>query len=328
MKHPQVTVIMPAYNHEMFIGEAIESVLNQTFEDYEFIVINDGSKDGTERVIKNYTDPRINFYSQENKGAHNALNKGLALAKGKYISILNSDDKYGIGRLSKLVEIAESENSSFLITDLTIIDESSNPVTNPSNWHVCWLERLRALYKKTKSFDAAFLRGNIATSTSNFFFSSELQNRIGYFSDLKYCHDYDFALRALIEYENGFNYVEDSDLLYYRLHKQNTVNQSAYELNKETFELLNEMIPKFVEKRKETPYMKEAQENLDQLNMHMAKALVDESNSQNHMDKLVKTLMNSRLSELIRSIFKMLPDNTRLAIIKKINNHYLSKNVK
>jgi len=317
---------MPAYNHEMFIGEAIESVLNQTFEDYEFIVINDGSKDGTERVIKNYTDPRINFYSQENKGAHNALNKGLALAKGKYISILNSDDKYGIGRLSKLVEIAESENSSFLITDLTIIDESSNPVTNPSNWHVCWLERLRALYKKTKSFDAAFLR--IATSTSNFFFSSELQNRIGYFSDLKYCHDYDFALRALIEYENGFNYVEDSDLLYYRLHKQNTVNQSAYELNKETFELLNEMIPKFVEKRKETPYMKEAQENLDQLNMHMAKALVDESNSQNHMDKLVKTLMNSRLSELIRSIFKMLPDNTRLAIIKKINNHYLSKNVK
>jgi len=130
---PKVSVIMPAYNHERFVGEAIESVLNQTFEDYEFIIINDGSKDNTEGIIKKYTDPRISFYSQENKGAHNALNRGLTLAKGKFISILNSDDKYGIDRLSKLVEIAETENSSFVITDLTIIDESSIPVINPTN---------------------------------------------------------------------------------------------------------------------------------------------------------------------------------------------------
>jgi len=312
----------------MFVGEAIESVLNQTFEDYEFIIINDGSKDRTAEIINNYRDPRISFYSQENMGAPNALNRGLTLAKGKYISILNSDDKYGIDRLSKLVETAETENSSFLITDLTIIDESSNPVTNPSNWHVHWLDMLRTLYKKTGALDAAFLRGNIATSTSNFFFTSELQNKIGYFSDFKYCHDYDFVLRALIEYEDGFNYLEEPKHLYYRLHKQNTVKESAHELNKETIELLNEMIPKFVENRKEMPYMKEAQGNIEQLNMHMAKALVDESNSKNHTDKFVKTLMNSRLSGPIRSLFKKLPDRTRLSIIKKINNHYLSKKVK
>jgi len=328
MNNSKVSVIMPAYNHEMFIGEAIESVLNQTFEDYEFIIINDGSKDGTERIIKNYSDPRISFYSQENKGAPNALNRGLTLAKGKYISILNSDDKYGIGRLSKLVEIAETENSSFVITDLTIIDESSNLVTNPSNWHVRWLDMLRTLYEKTKSLDAAFLRGNIATSTSNFFFTSELQNKIGYFSDFKYCHDYDFALRALIEYEDGFNYLEESEHLYYRLHKQNTINQSAYELNKETYDLLNEMIPKFVEKRKETPYMKEVQENIKQLEMHMAKALADETYSENYTDNFIKTLMNSRLSEPLRFIFKKLPETLRLSIIKRINDHYLSKNVK
>jgi hypothetical protein len=88
------------------------------------------------------------------------------------------------------------------------------------------------------------------------------------------------------------------------------------------------MIPKFMEKRKETPYMRQAQENLDQLNMHMAKALVDETYSENHTDQFIKALMNSRLSEPLRFIFKKLPETLRLSIIKRINDHYLSKNVK
>ncbi len=64
MNNSKVSVIMPAYNHEMFIGEAIESVLNQTFEDYEFIIINDGSKDRTAEIINNYRDPRISVTTQ------------------------------------------------------------------------------------------------------------------------------------------------------------------------------------------------------------------------------------------------------------------------
>ncbi len=88
------------------------------------------------------------------------------------------------------------------------------------------------------------------------------------------------------------------------------------------------MIPKFVEKRKETPYMKEVQENIKQLEMHMAKALADETYSENYTDNFIKTLMNSRLSEPLRFIFKKLPETLRLSIIKRINDHYLSKNVK
>src|SRR5258705_3382658 len=88
-----VSVILPAYNCQKFICKAIESVLQQTFTDFELIIINDGSTDNTESIIHAYTDPRI-VYSKnsENKGLIYSLNSAISLAKGKYIARMDADD--------------------------------------------------------------------------------------------------------------------------------------------------------------------------------------------------------------------------------------------
>lgn len=123
----KVSVIIPAYNHEEYIGIAIESVLYQTFQDFELIIINDGSTDNTDQVIRKYSDPRISYVPQENQGAHNAINKGISLARGEYISILNSDDVYHAERLGKCVDLLEMrKDCSVVITEIEGIDAGGN----------------------------------------------------------------------------------------------------------------------------------------------------------------------------------------------------------
>ena len=83
---------MPAYNAEKYIAEAIQSVLDQTFQDWELLVIDDGSKDSTAKIVNSFSDPRIVLIQQENGGVSVARNAGLDLAKGKYITFLDADD--------------------------------------------------------------------------------------------------------------------------------------------------------------------------------------------------------------------------------------------
>lgn len=90
-----VSVIMPCYNAEAFISEAIQSVLDQTYQNFELIIVNDGSTDASEREIKKFTDNRIRYFSQENKGQCAASNFGITQAGGEYIKFFDADDVLG-----------------------------------------------------------------------------------------------------------------------------------------------------------------------------------------------------------------------------------------
>lgn len=87
-----ISVIISFYNGEKYIREAIESILKQTFENFEFIIIDDGSTDNSAEIIKSYNDHRIILIQQENKGLAAALNEGIKIAKGKYIARMDTDD--------------------------------------------------------------------------------------------------------------------------------------------------------------------------------------------------------------------------------------------
>lgn len=90
---PSVSVVMPAYNAAKYIAEAIDSILAQTYTDFEFIIINDGSVDDTEKIIQSYDDPRIVYLKNEvNSGICVTLNKGLDAARGRYIARMDADD--------------------------------------------------------------------------------------------------------------------------------------------------------------------------------------------------------------------------------------------
>ncbi|MBS1638322.1 MAG: glycosyltransferase [Bacteroidetes bacterium] len=87
-----ISVIMPVYNGEKYLREAIDSVLNQTFKTFEFIIVNDGSTDATESIITSYTDPRIRLINQANGGVARALNTGLRYATASYVVRFDADD--------------------------------------------------------------------------------------------------------------------------------------------------------------------------------------------------------------------------------------------
>jgi|Deesub1362A_J573_1020465.scaffolds.fasta_scaffold01563_2 glycosyltransferase involved in cell wall biosynthesis len=106
---PTVSVIIPTYNRAPLIGRAVRSVLNQTYQDFEVIVVDDGSQDNTEEVVKNFHDERIRYIKHEkNKGAAAARNSGIRVAKGKYIAFQDSDDEWLPRKLEKQMKVFET----------------------------------------------------------------------------------------------------------------------------------------------------------------------------------------------------------------------------
>ncbi|KJU86918.1 phosphotransferase [Candidatus Magnetobacterium bavaricum] len=242
MQKPLVSVVMPAYNHELFVEEAVESVLKQTYTELELIIINDGSSDNTQGRVLQYDDPRIRYDYQQNMGSHNAINRGIGIASGQYISIINSDDVYLCDRLRSLVEASTQDNLDFIITDIGLIDKDSDPITDPDHWWNQWYGGLKSHYRAAASPLMALLAGNYTISTSNFFFKRSLIDDIGLFRARKYTLDYEFAYRAIKHNERGFAYLIDSQLMLYRLHGDNAILKDPLVANIETFHFLKNAI--------------------------------------------------------------------------------------
>jgi Glycosyltransferases involved in cell wall biogenesis len=113
---PVVSVIMPAFKAEKYISKSIESVLAQSFSDWELIVVDDGSPDDLASVVRKYAaqDARIRLISQENQGACGARNRGIREADGKYVAFLDSDDVWLPDFLQKMVDEAENKEALFV----------------------------------------------------------------------------------------------------------------------------------------------------------------------------------------------------------------------
>jgi glycosyltransferase involved in cell wall biosynthesis len=106
-----VSVIIPAFNYGRYLGSALESILAQTYEDFEIIIVDDGSTDNTLEVVRGFTDPRIKYIYQENKGLPGARNTGIKAAQGKYIAFLDADDLWHPCKLEKQVSFLERNDN-------------------------------------------------------------------------------------------------------------------------------------------------------------------------------------------------------------------------
>lgn len=126
MNNPKITVLIPVYNAEKFLNEAIDSILNQTFGDFEFIIINDASTDNSKEIILSYKDQRIRYLENiKNLGVAKTLNKGLGLAKGKYIARMDADDISYPNRLEmEYKEITKDRMVAVVASFYDVIDES------------------------------------------------------------------------------------------------------------------------------------------------------------------------------------------------------------
>ena len=227
MSLPLISVVIPAYNHERFVGEAIESVLDQSCGDLELVVVDDGSTDRTAEVIKGYTDKRLRYYHQENQDAFNTINRGISLSRGHFISILNSDDVYEKNRLEKLAAVLENKNCVCTFSDVIPVSDDGEHFTDPQfGWNI-WHKKNRDFYFECGDLYTSFLKGNFMVTTSNLFMTADAASKVGPFCSLRYLHDYDFIFRMMNTFPTQVYYADDLQLLRYRIHSGNTLGEAA-----------------------------------------------------------------------------------------------------
>lgn len=226
-KNPLLSIVIPSFNHEKYIGQAIESVIAQSYQTWELIIIDDGSTDNSVREAKKFQDNRIKIIVQENAGAHNAINRGLSMAKGQYLAILNSDDVYESKRFELM--ISEMENHpeiGFMCSFITVIDDKNKTLgvkegwKNMESWQVMHPE---LSFKTSNDFKKNLIMSNFTSTTSNFLFRHDLYERIGGMRNLRFVHDWDFALRAAEVTECK---LYEKPLMRYRVHNTNTISSN------------------------------------------------------------------------------------------------------
>lgn len=215
--------MLPAFNHEAYVRFAVTSVLGQTHADLELIIIDDASSDGTWDVLCSFEDPRLRISRHAvNQGAHATINEAMATARGEYFAIINSDDVFHGERLARLIATIQASGgrSEMAFTDVEFIDPSGERAGE----HARAAEYGRiASVCRTFSPEARYFAGNPAVTTSNFFFTRDLYEKVGDFSPLRYTHDWDWLMRAAQHTQIVW---VDEVLLKYRVHPSNTLSEA------------------------------------------------------------------------------------------------------
>ena len=172
---PKVSVIIPTYNRAHLIGRSIQSVLNQTYQDFEIIIVDDGSTDDTEDVIRNFNDSRIIYIRhKENKGPSAARNTGIKASKGEFIAFQDSDDEWFPEKLDKQIEAFEmNPGFGIIYTDMLRIDKEGAI----KYWHSPTVSHGQIINPNTMDYQVMGL-GIISTLIKR-----ECFNKVGYFDE-------------------------------------------------------------------------------------------------------------------------------------------------
>ncbi len=185
-----------------FLPKTLDSVLSQTFQDYEVIIVNDGSSDNIVQWSTQLTDPRLKLISQENQGLSAARNVGIAHAQGKYIAFLDADDIWDSSKLEKQVRVLEDYPEVGLVYSwVGLVDDKSKP--------------LGKLWQNTDEGDVwiKLTKGNIIACGSVPMIRHRCIQIVGLFEKIPVCEDWDFWLRIAAHYH--FKVIKEV-LVYYR----------------------------------------------------------------------------------------------------------------
>lgn len=219
MANPKVSVIIPTYNRADLLPRTITSVLNQTFKNFELIVVDDGSTDNTKHVVKDFIkqDKRVHYMYQENSGAPaGPTNRGIRLSNGKYIAILQHDDEWLEKKLEKQVHFFDKSTNKKLgfigCHALVVYKDGSSKIQK---------------LKKYQNLTQAFLCGNVIPYPSAVMMKKDSIHAVGLFDEkFKIADDWDMWLRMSLHYE--FDFVDEVLFRYY-IHGQN-ITQTASQL--------------------------------------------------------------------------------------------------
>lgn len=199
----KISIVIPVFNAALYISRCIESFLNQTFKDFELILVNDGSTDCTNEILYNYSqlDARIIVIDKENKGVSAARQTGLETAKGKYLIFADSDDWVEPCMLDSLYEKAENENSDIVICDFYIdASKTSRRIVHQLPSEFC-----------TNSIIKDLITGKLHGATWNKLYKRSIiaDRNIKFPQDLNYCEDLWFNCELLLTGDIMVSYLSE-----------------------------------------------------------------------------------------------------------------------
>lgn len=184
---PKISVVTPSFNSGKYIEQAIQSVLLQNYPDFEHIVIDGGSTDGTIEILKKY--PHLKWVSEPDRGQSHAMNKGFAMSTGEIIAYLNADDFFEPDAFHTAVKYLDKKKGIYMVVgECNIIDDAGKKWIN-TNIKMTFYEMLQ------------WWRYSFPNNPSSYFYFRELQENVGPFDETNhYSLDYDFLLRAALHY--------------------------------------------------------------------------------------------------------------------------------
>ena len=281
-----ISVILPVYNAEFYLKEAVESILNQTYTNFELIILNDGSSDNSLQIIEELMkyDSRIVLVNRENKGLVYTLNEGIKLAKGKYIARMDADDISLPNRFEKQIRLMENKNLDICGSHFLLIDKQNNIQglnLTPINHNMCVLSLAS---KVPFAHPSVMIRKEFL-----------LKNNLLYGqSEYKIAEDFDLWMRM---YEKDAKFGNVNDILFrYRI-----VNNSLSKINNKGI-------------IKDTKSM---------LNIFLSN---NRSDLINILENLPQNLNNEEKSLVVRTVYKLFIKNFNfksLKYIKDINKKIL-----
>lgn len=229
---PLISIIMPAYNAERFIASAIESVLQQTYPNWELLIIDDASTDNTAALVHRFQDCRIRYQAVERIGSPAGVrNVGLRLTQGEFIAFLDADDMYYPNALESLSEVLR-ENPRYTTVHgfQTCIDEHNAPL--PSNIQL--MAQPSGGYKLPPTYKSSLesvVMGYTISTLPAFMIRKSTINRIGLFNEELYGpEDYEFIIRLFLDKKNGI-YCLPNYVYKYRIHI-NSLTKSPHHCEK------------------------------------------------------------------------------------------------
>ncbi len=238
---PKVTVLLSVFNDQKYIGEAIESILSQTYKNFELLIIDDCSKDGTVEVINKFKDPRIRLVAnEENIDISKSLNKGLSLARGKYIARHDSDDLSSAQRLQRQVEFLDKNRDYAAVGSRTeFIDEKGN---NAGYWK-------QEVHAEEVFYSLSYRC--CLTSSSMMFVKSTVISLGGYDESSSHAEDYELFFRLSRKHKI---YVLPEYLVKYRIRENQRLSINYGPISDRTFEIssrtkIDKKLLKFLQNR-------------------------------------------------------------------------------
>ncbi|MEQ1527381.1 MAG: glycosyltransferase [Gallionella sp.] len=221
---PRVSVILTSFNHEKYIREAIESILHQTFTDFELIIWDDASTDNSWSIINSYVDPRIKiFRNEESKRGIYGLNKAISeIASGDYIAIHHSDDVWASEKLQRQVDFLEVNlNCGAVFTNVLAVGEDSQPLKDENNYYARIFEQPNRTRHEWLNF--FFYHGNALCHPSVLIRRQCYKDCGLYRYGMAQIADFDMWLRVCLKYEI---HILSEKLVYFRA-RANEANTSA-----------------------------------------------------------------------------------------------------